>query len=219
MAALSAWRTKLRRVIAIGSSRLGLGLGLLFVLASLLLPFWTLSERQDSTQEIHAFSWTTVATDRYDNAMWSGTTILPYQSSQVSYPTVAALAGIAYLIMAVYALILIAILGLFQLGFSRSLPAVSLLIISLLVLTGALFALFYPLVAIPAATTDVQTFAIGAFWGSAREGGSLWTWGPGLGWWLLLVGVVLGTIGAVLPYLKSLAAMRAATPTAISLER
>lgn len=219
MRPLSAWRARGRRLLALEPSRLGLGLGILFVLASLLLPFWTLSERQDSTQEIHAFHWTTVATDRYDNASWSGTLILPYGSSLVSYPTVAALAGVAYVIMAVYALILLAIFGLFQLGFSRTLPAVSLLIVSLLVLIGALFALFYPLVAIPAATTDVQTFAIVGFWGSARDGGSLWTWGPGLGWWLLLVGVVLGTTGAVLPYLKSLGAMGATTPAAIPPDR
>jgi hypothetical protein len=211
----SAWRARVRRLLAIGWSRLGLGLGILFALASLVLPFWTLSERQGVTHEIHAFSWSTVATDQYDNAMWTGTTILPYGSSQVSYPTVAVLAGNAYLLESVYALILFTVLGLFQLGFSRTLPTLSLLVVSLLVLTGALFALFYPLVAIPAATTDVQTFAIGGFWGSAVEGSTLWTWGPGLGWWFLLVGVVLGTIGAVLPYLKSLGAMAAPTPSPI----
>src|SRR5437773_531258 len=73
----------------------------------------------------------------------------------------------------------------------------------------ALFALFYPIVAIPgAATTDIGTFTVGGFWGSAEpSSGMTWSWGPGLGWWLLLVGVVLGVGGAVLPYLKSLRAM------------
>src|SRR5947207_2809591 len=49
---------------------------------------------------------------------------------------------------------------------------------------------------------------VGGFWGSAEpSSGMTWSWGPGLGWWLLLVGVVLGVGGAVLPYLKSLRAM------------
>ena len=66
-----------------------------------------------------------------------------------------------------------------------------------------------PIVAIPgAATTDIGTFTVGGFWGSAEPSpGVTWSWGPGLGWWLLLVGVVLGVGGAVLPYLKSLRAM------------
>src|SRR5438132_68415 len=52
------------------------------------------------------------------------------------------------------------------------------------------------------------TFPVGGFWGSAEPSpGVTWSWGPGLGWWLLLVGVVLGVGGAVLPYLKSLRAM------------
>src|SRR5438128_2374653 len=73
----------------------------------------------------------------------------------------------------------------------------------------AIFALFYPIVAIPgAATTDVGTFTIGGFWGTAQPSpGVTWSWGPGLGWWLLLVGVVIGVSGAVLPYLKSLRSM------------
>src|SRR5439155_343467 len=55
---------------------------------------------------------------------------------------------------------------------------------------------------------DIGTLPVGGFWGSAEPSpGMTWSWGPGLGWWLLLVGVVLGVGGAVLPYLKSLRAM------------
>jgi hypothetical protein len=212
----SAWRVRIRRVLALGPSRLGLGLGLLLVLLSLLLPFWTLSERAGSTHEVHTFYWTTFETDSFDDDVWSGTTTLPYRSPLSSYPAIATLAGNAYLIEAVYALILVAILGLFQVGFSRTLPPLSLLVVSLLVLTGGLFALFYPLVAIPAATTDVQTFAVGGFWGNVQVGSTVWSWGPGLGWWLLLVGVVLGILGAVLPYLKSLGIPRGAMSTRVS---
>src|SRR5438552_2828318 len=83
------------------------------------------------------------------------------------------------------------------------------ILFTLVALGVALFALFYPIVAIPgAATTDIGTFTVGGFWGSAEPSpGVTWSWGPGLGWWLLLVGVVLGVGGAVLPYLKSLRAM------------
>src|SRR2546428_302526 len=78
-----------------------------------------------------------------------------------------------------------------------------------LALPSALFPLFYPTVAIPAAgTTDVGPFPFGGFWGPAHPPpGVTWSWGPGLGWWLLLVGVVIGVSGAVLPYLKSLRSM------------
>src|SRR2546427_9889243 len=89
-------------------------------------------------------------------------------------------------------------------------PTLSLLILSLIVLGVALVALFFPIVAIPgAATTDVGTFTINGFWGSASTAGppTGWSWGPGLGWWVLLVAVVLGTVGAVLPYVKSIRAM------------
>jgi len=105
--------------------------------------------------------------------------------------------------------VLAVVLALFRFEFSRKMPTMNLLILSLVVLGVALFALFYPIVAIPgAATTDVGTFTIGGFWGTAQPSpGVTWSWGPGLGWWLLLVGVVIGVSGAVLPYLKSLRSM------------
>src|SRR3989442_12954472 len=94
-------------------------------------------------------------------------------------------------------------------------PTLSLLILSLIVLGVALVALFFPIVAIPgAATTDVGTFTINGFWGSASTAGppTGWSWGPGLGWWILLVAVVLGAVGAVLPDVKSIRAMIPSPP-------
>jgi hypothetical protein len=211
-----SWRARLVPFLAFGPSRLALLVGILFVLLSLFLPFWTLSEQTGTRQEIHSFSWNTFATDRFDDGSWSGTTILPYRSPGLVYPTVAVVAGNVYVLQVVYLLILLAILGMFQLGFSRSLPTLSLLFLSLIVLTGALFSLFYPLVGIPAAaTTDARFFAVSGFWGTALEGGTVWSWGAGLGWWTLLVGVILGILGGVLPYLKSLRAMALSPPVAI----
>src|SRR2546422_805659 len=66
-----------------------------------------------------------------------------------------------------------------------------------------------PLRAIPgAATTGGGPFPRGGFGGRAQPApGGPWSWGPGLGWWLLLVGVATGVSGGVLPYLKSLRSM------------
>jgi hypothetical protein len=207
------WKGRLLRAWAFGPSRLALVIGILFVLLSLVLPFWTLAERTSSTLEIHSFSWRTFVTERFEDGTWSETTIFPYTSGGFPYPTVAGVAGNVYILSVVYLAILVIMLALFQMGFSRTLPTLSLLFISLIVLTGALFALFYPLVAIPtAATTDARYFAIGGFWGTALEGGTAWSWGPGLGWWLLLIGVVSGIVGVVLPYLKSLRSMALTEP-------
>jgi hypothetical protein len=156
------WKGRLLRAWAFGPSRLALVIGILFVLLSLVLPFWTLAERTSSTLEIHSFSWRTFVTERFEDGTWSETTIFPYTSGGFPYPTVAGVAGNVYILSVVYLAILVIMLALFQMGFSRTLPTLSLLFISLIVLTGALFALFYPLVAIPtAATTDARYFAIG----------------------------------------------------------
>src|SRR5204862_1264220 len=125
------------------------------------------------------------------------------------YPDAAGVAGNLYVLSLVFIVVLAVVLALFRFEFSRKMPTMNLLILSLVVLGVALFALFYPIVAIPgAATTDIGTFTVGGFWGSAEpSSGMTWSWGPGLAWWLLLVWVGLGVGGAVLPYLKSLRAM------------
>ncbi|HYU05574.1 MAG TPA: hypothetical protein VEM77_00130, partial [Thermoplasmata archaeon] len=58
-----------------------------------------------------------------------------------------------------------------------------------------------------AATTDLVTFQVSGFWGSTNTGPTQVSWGAGLGWWLVLISVVLGIVGAALPYLKSIRAM------------
>lgn len=215
MGPTASWRSRLQRRVTVDPSRLALGLGILFVLVSLAHPFWSLSRLDGTDRDIASFAWTTFSTERYEGGPWSETTILPYTSAQFPFPHVAGVAGNAYVLEGVFLLVLVAILGLFLLGYSRTLPTISLLVVSLIVLASALFALFYPIVAIPAAaTTDLGTFTVGGFWGSAPEGSAEWSWGPGLGWWLLLVGVVLGLIGTVLPYLRSIRAMTPSSPVA-----
>lgn len=208
-----SWRPRFERILKDDPSRIAIGLGILFVLGSLVLPFWSLASDQGTDREINSFSWSTITTERYVGGVWSETTTLPYTSSRFTYPDVAGVAANAYLLEVVFLLVLGAILGLFLLGYGRALPTFSLLIVSLIVLASALFALFYPIIAVPgAATTDRGNFTVGGFWGSASLGPAVWSWGPGLGWWLLLVGVVLGLVGTVLPYVKSIRAMVRSTP-------
>src|SRR5712691_3899092 len=210
MAPATRLRTKLQMLLQIESSGFALGLAILFVLLSLALPFWSISRTSGGVQDIFSFGWVSLTTERYTRGAWSVTTILPYNSPGFPFPDTAGVAGNGYVLSAV---VLAVVLALFRFEFSRKMPTMNLLILSLVVLGVALFALFYPIVAIPAAaTTDVGNFNIGGFWGPAQPSpGVAWSWGPGLGWWLLLVGVVSGVSGAVLPYLKSLRSM---VPTA-----
>src|SRR2546425_980796 len=116
----SRWRTGITRVLALGPSRIALGLAIVLVLVSLALPFWSLSEAMGTDQNISSFSWTTFTTDRY----------------------------------------------------------------------------------------------VGGAWGSASPSAppTGWWWGRGLGWWILLLAVILGTAGAVFPYVKSVRAMIPSPP-------
>lgn len=203
-----SFRSKLQILVTVEPWRLAVGLGILFVLVSLAQPFWSISRLEGTDRETASFAWTTFSMERYEGGVWSETTALPYTFGSFPFPHVAGVAGNAYVLEGVFLLVLVAILGLFLLGYSHKLPTFSLLIVSLIVLASALFALFYPIVAIPAAaTTDLGTFTVGGFWGSAPQGSAEWSWGPGLGWWLLLVGVVLGLVGTVLPYLRSIRRM------------
>ncbi len=215
MSPAAPWRAWAQRVIGLGPSRLALGLAILLVVVSLALPFWALGRVTGTDQNISSFSWAAVTTDTYRGGIWDGTTILPYASSQpvlagLSFRGVGSVLGTAYLLDVVLLVVLAVVFVLFSMGYSRTMPTLSLLIVTLIVLGVALVALFYPVVAIPgAATTDVGIFTISGFWGSQGTSGpaAVWSWGPGLGWWVLLVAVVLGTVGAVIPYVKSIRAM------------
>jgi len=214
------WRAWAARVIALKPPRLALGLAIVLVLVSLALPLWSLGRVAGSEQDIGSFSWTAITTTTYISGVWDRTTILPYTSSQSPFPSpfpppstpafraVGSALATAYLLNVVLLVVLAIVFGLFSIGYSRTMPTLSLLIVTMIVLGVALLALFYPIVAVPgAATTDVGTFTIDGFWGSDSAAGALWSWSPGLGWWVLLVAVILGTVGAVLPYVKSIRAM------------
>ncbi len=202
-------RTKLQLLLQVESSGFALSLAILFVLLSLALPFWSFSRTEGPDQVVGSFSWVSFTTDDFVRARWTITTIVPYSEPNFPFPATASVASNVYVLSLVYLVVLAAVLALFRFEFSRKMPTVNLLILSLVVLAVALFGLFYPVVAIPAAaTTDIANFTIPGFWGSAQPfPGVFWSWGPGLGWWLFLVSVILGVGGTVLPYLKSLRSM------------
>ncbi len=209
---IRAW---VQRALHLGPSRLALGLALLLALIALAQPFWALNGVSGSVQQIRSFSWDRVTTDTYRTGAWDSTTIQPYSSTPFSF--LAGVLGTAYILDVVYIIVLSVVLALFSMDTTRTMPTLTLLVISLLVVGLALLALFYPVVAVPgAATTDVGIFTVNGFWGSAHTSAppTDWSWGPGLGWWLLLGAVVLGIVGAALPYLKSVRSMTPARPRA-----
>src|SRR2546429_2739687 len=108
----SPWRTGINRALALGPSRLALGLAIVLVLVSLALPFWSLSEAMGTDQNISSFSWTTFTTDRYVGGAWDGTGILPYSSTVPPYPPVASAPGTPSLLDPVFLAALPVALGL-----------------------------------------------------------------------------------------------------------
>jgi hypothetical protein len=104
-------------------------------------------------------------------------------------------------LIVVMVVVLIAAFALISSWFSLQLHGLSLLILGLIVVVFALVALFYPVLTMPsAAVTDGMDPAINGFWGSVAG----LSWGAGLGWWLLLIGVLFGILGGIWPFLKSM---------------
>jgi len=204
-------RTWVDRAWRLGPSRLALAFSVLLALLALALPFWSLGDATGNVRDVTSFSWTTMASDRYQGGAWTRTTIVPYASS--GFGAVAGVLGISYILDALFILLAVVVFALFSLSIGRNMPTLGLLVISLLVVGVGLLAIFYPIVAIPgAATTDLGTFTVSGFWGSTNTGPTQVSWGAGAGWWLLLASVVLGIVGAGIPYLKSVRAMAPSRP-------
>src|SRR6266705_5568112 len=147
-----------------------------------------------------------MATDRFQSGIWRGTTISPYGPND--FPTVAGVLGLSYAVDVAFLLLTAVVFAMFSLKIGRTMPTLGLLLTSLLVVLVGLLAIFYPIFAIPgAATTDLSTFTVSGFWGSTNTGPTQVSWGAGLGWWLVLISVVSGSVGSALPYLKSIRAM------------
>src|SRR5207244_2295237 len=107
----SPWRTGINRVLALGPSRIALGLAIVLVLVSLALPFWSLSRAIGTDQDISSFSWTTFTTDTYRGGAWDGTVILPYTSTLSPYREVASVLATAYVLDLVLLVVLAGVAG------------------------------------------------------------------------------------------------------------
>src|SRR5437870_4678856 len=134
MATATRLRTKLQMLLQIESSGFALGLAILFVLVSLAQPFWSISHTVGPNQDIGSFSWVTFTSDLYTRGSWSLTTVLPYNSPLVFDHAIAGVAGNVYVLNVVYLLVLAVVLALSRFEFSRKMPTVNLLVLSLVVL-------------------------------------------------------------------------------------
>jgi hypothetical protein len=208
MPAVPSWRVWVRRFLGLGWARIFLVLGVVFVLLALASPLWyytlTLSGGDYVTS---TYGWTTRTNMTYESGAWSETLIQSYNARGFFQHAIANSVGTSYLFLVALIIVLIAAIALFSMEWIQRLPGLGLLIIALAIVAFALLALFYPIVTVPpTAASDLGVPAITGYWGSGAAEGASASWGAALGWWFLLIGVVLGIVGGLWPYLQNLRA-------------
>ena len=191
-----------RRFIGLGWPRVLLVVAAILVLLALFSPIWDYMDNGGAGNWTDTtFGWTTTTAVEYQNGAWTQTRIQAYTRPGFRDPNIANAMGTAYLLMAVFLVVAVLALVFFSLEFAKHLSPLLLLITGLLVVVFGLVALFDGVVTVPAAAaTDLSNAAVTGYWGAAGPV----TWGAGLGWWLLLVGVILGILGGIWPFLRSL---------------
>jgi len=217
MRASTPWKEWARRVLALGMSRLALGFAILFVLFALASPFWSFRIDDGGGNYVNTvYGWWSVTSEEFRNGGWDKTTQWSYASSDLNQPNLASAMGASYLLGVIYLIILVVVVVLFSLERTRTMAPLVLLVLSLIVVIGSLLALFYPILSVQSAVTADPDFAplvISGFWGIRTDSaGTVISWGAGLGWWFLLVAVLLGIVGVALPYVRSVRAMGAPKP-------
>ncbi len=200
MAAQPTWRKYARRFWSLGYSRVFMILGVLFCLLALATPIWSYTHQEGgSTWHTSNYGWLGETTDQYTQSVYDGSTYRPYSGPTFNEAALASAVGTSFALVVVFIIVLIVVTALYSTAFATRLPHLGVLIIALVVVIMALVALLAPIIIVPnAAATDLGTTVFSSgFWGSAAP----FTWGAGLGWWLLLVGVILGALGGVMPFL------------------
>ncbi len=191
-----------KRFLGLGWARVFLVLGVVFLLLTLASPLWSLTDGVvGGDYTTTTFGWTTWTAMDYHAGVWSRTVTASYMASAPDFVALANSMGASYLLIIVMLILLVAAFALFSSWFSLHLHGLSLLILGLIVVIVGFVALLYPVFTVPpAAATGLGEAAITGFWGAS---GTM-IWGAALGWWFLLIGVVFGILGGVWPFLKSM---------------
>ncbi len=194
-----------KRFLGLGWARVFLVLGIVFTLLAIASPLWsTTVDFGGGSSTTATDGWTTVTLVTYEGGTWSQTVIRSYTASNFRSNTLANSLSGAYWALAFFLVVLVVIIALFSLVFIHRLPNLGLLTIGLVAVVFALVALLYPVLTVPgAAATDLGQSSITGFWGSVGAFGGTFTWGAAIGWWFLLIGVLLGSLGAFWPFLQA----------------
>ncbi len=192
-----------RRFWSLGYSRVLLVLAILFSLIALATPVWSVTfQTGGNNWNTRNFSWLGVNRDNYLGGVYDGSSYQPYSAPSFDQFALSSAVGTSYAIILVFLIFLVAVTLFFSTAFATRLPPIGLLVIAVFIAIVALAALLAPIAVIPnaAATAYGNAAFSGGLWGSAAGD----SWGAGLSWWLVLVAVILGIIGVLLPYFRSL---------------
>lgn len=208
------------RILRQGPSRIALGLGVVFLLLAIAMPQWSYSfDRGGGDRDTFEFGWTTYTQVEFQDDRWVGTAMRSYEHPSFDAHFVAATVGATYVVALVFLLTVVAAAMILAWPRMRTMGPLAYLVLCLLVVVIGFSALLYPVLALPSGlASDMAPFPVGGgYWGSALYAGppsGTFTWGAGLGWWFILLAVACATIGAALPYLKSVRAMGPPKPQA-----
>lgn len=202
------------QVTRIGVSKLALGLAVFLCLLALLLPMWSYTELQGGPRSAHVFGWTTETTEEFDADGWERTVINPYAHPDYDHPFIASTISASYVLTIVFLIALVAVIVLLMMPRMATIGPLAKLVVCVLVVGIGFLALLYPVLVLPGGlAADMGTIPIGgSYWGSATGPIATYTWGAGLGWWLLLMAVLAGSLGSALPYLRAVRTLGPSRP-------
>ena len=213
-AGVEAW---VHRIRGLGVGRILLLGAIVLLVISLATPLWSLTlTRTPAAYSTTDFTWTSTNTNAYDTGMLEHILIQPYSAPGFDLNSLAGAVSASYVLFAVLTVVFAAVFIVYSLSIGGRLSTLGRLILALVVVVVALVVLLFPIVGVPPpASTDLGIPAISGFFGSGPVPGSMnppdgatpgavsASWGAGLGWGLVLVAVILGVAGAILPYLRS----------------